>query len=32
MKAKKSDDETTENMKLGINDFPDSFVDYKKRI
>ncbi|MEQ8906804.1 outer membrane lipoprotein-sorting protein [Ekhidna sp.] len=31
MKAEKSDDETTQNMKLDTNDFPDSFLDYKDK-
>jgi outer membrane lipoprotein-sorting protein len=31
MKAEKSDAETTANMKLDANDFPDSFVDYKTK-
>ena len=31
MKAEKSDTETTENMKLDANDFPDSFLDYKAK-
>ncbi|NQZ75184.1 MAG: outer membrane lipoprotein-sorting protein [Ekhidna sp.] len=31
MKAEKSDTETTENMKLDANDFPDSFLDYKEK-
>ena len=31
MKAEKSDEETTENMKLDMNDFPDSFIDYKEK-
>ncbi|MEO9571219.1 MAG: outer membrane lipoprotein-sorting protein [Polaribacter sp.] len=31
MKAEKSDAEATENMKLNMNDFPDSFIDYKKK-
>jgi len=31
MKAEKSDAETTENMKLDANDFPDVFLDYKKK-
>ena len=30
MKAEKSDEETTENMKLDMNDFPDPFIDYKE--
>ena len=29
MKAEKSDPETTANMKLDMNDFPDSFIDYE---
>jgi outer membrane lipoprotein-sorting protein len=31
MKAEKSDAEATENMKLDMNDFPDAFIDYKKK-
>ena len=31
MKAEKSDAETTANMKLNSNDFPDSFIDYKEK-
>ncbi len=31
MKPEKSDLETTENLKLEKNDFPDSFIDYKKK-
>lgn len=31
MKAEKSDAETTENMKLNMNDFPDAFIDYKSK-
>jgi len=31
MKAEKSDEETTENMKLDMNDFPDPFIDYKEK-
>lgn len=31
MKAEKSDTEATENFKLNINDFPDSFIDYKEK-
>ncbi len=31
MKAEKSDAETTANMKLDMNDFPDSFLDYKNK-
>ncbi|MFK8058700.1 MAG: outer membrane lipoprotein-sorting protein [Polaribacter sp.] len=31
MKAEKSDAETTANMKLNMNDFPDAFIDYKKK-
>lgn len=31
MKAEKSDAETTANMKLEANDFPDPFLDYKKK-
>ncbi len=31
MKAEKSDAEATSNMKLDVNDFPDSFVDYKEK-
>lgn len=31
MKAEKSDDESTANAKLDVNDFPDSFLDYKKK-
>lgn len=31
MKAEKSDAEQTENFKLNINDFPDSFVDYREK-
>lgn len=31
MKAEKSTVEATENMKLEMNDFPDSFLDYKKK-
>ncbi len=31
MKPEKSDDESTENAKLDVNDFPDSFYDYKKK-
>lgn len=30
-KAEKSDAESTENMKLEINDFPDSFLNYKEK-
>ncbi|SNS71935.1 hypothetical protein SAMN05421640_0982 [Ekhidna lutea] len=31
MKAEKSDAESTENMKLDANDFPDSFLNYKDK-
>ncbi len=31
MKAEKSDAEVTANMKLDANDFPDVFLDYKKK-
>ena len=31
MKAEKSDAETTANMKLEKNDFPDSFLNYKEK-
>ncbi len=31
MKAEKSDAETTDNFKLSIGDFPDAFLDYKKK-
>ncbi|WP_298365887.1 outer membrane lipoprotein-sorting protein [uncultured Lutibacter sp.] len=31
MKAEKNDAETTANMKLNSNDFPDSFIDYKDK-
>ena len=31
MKAEKSDKEATDNFKLNINDFPDSFADYKDK-
>ena len=31
MKAEKSPTEATENMKLEMNDFPDSFIDYKEK-
>lgn len=31
MKAEKADTETTENAKLDLNDFPDSFLDYKEK-
>lgn len=31
MKAEKSDDESTYNFKLNLNDFPDSFLDYKDK-
>ncbi|MEQ9403964.1 MAG: outer membrane lipoprotein-sorting protein [Cyclobacteriaceae bacterium] len=31
MKAEKSDAETTANFKLNLNDFPDSFLDYKEK-
>lgn len=31
MKAEKSDQESTDNFKLEINDFPDSFLDYKEK-
>lgn len=31
MKAEKSDAEATANMKLDMNDFPDSFIDYKEK-
>ncbi|MCP4456794.1 MAG: outer membrane lipoprotein-sorting protein [Cytophagales bacterium] len=31
MKAEKSDAETTANYMLDINDFPDSFMDYKEK-
>ena len=31
MKAEKSDPEATANFKLNINDFPDSFIDYKEK-
>ena len=27
----KSDQETTDNLKLENNDFPDSFMDYKSK-
>lgn len=30
-KAEKSDQETTDNMKLEINDFPDPLLDYKEK-
>ena len=30
-KAEKSDAETTANMKLNSNDFPDAFIDYKEK-
>ena len=30
-KAEKSDQETTDNMKLEINDFPDPFLNYKEK-
>jgi hypothetical protein len=30
-KAEKSDAEATANMKLNINDFPDTFIDYKEK-
>jgi len=31
MKAEKSDQEATDNFKLNLNDFPDSFLDYKEK-
>ncbi|MFK5889916.1 MAG: outer membrane lipoprotein-sorting protein [Flavobacteriaceae bacterium] len=31
MKAEKSPKEVTDNMKLEMNDFPDPFIDYKKK-
>ena len=31
LKAEKSDQETTDNFKLDINDFPDSFLNYKDK-
>jgi outer membrane lipoprotein-sorting protein len=31
MQPEKSDAETTANMKLNTNDFPDSFLDYKEK-
>ncbi len=31
MKAEKSDKETTDNMKLSTNDFPNPFIDYKEK-
>lgn len=31
MKPEKSDEESTANAKLDANDFPDSFLDYKKK-
>ena len=31
MKPEKSDDESTANARLDMNDFPDSFYDYKKK-
>ncbi|MEO1052105.1 MAG: outer membrane lipoprotein-sorting protein [Bacteroidota bacterium] len=31
MKPEKSDQETTDNFKLNLNDFPDSFLDYKDK-
>jgi hypothetical protein len=31
MQAEKADDETTANLKLESNDFPDSFLDYKDK-
>jgi outer membrane lipoprotein-sorting protein len=31
MKAEKSDAETTANMKLNSNDFPDAFINYKAK-
>lgn len=31
MKAEKSDAEATANVKLNMNDFPDAFIDYKKK-
>ena len=31
MKAEKADTETTENFKLSLNDFPDTWLDYKKK-
>lgn len=30
-KAEKSDKETTDNMKLDMNDFPDPFINYKEK-
>ena len=30
-KPEKSDQETTDNLKLDNNDFPDSFMDYKSK-
>lgn len=31
MKAEKADEESTQNMKLDANDFPDSFFDFRKK-
>ena len=31
MKAEKSDAETTENVKLAANDFPEAFINYKEK-
>jgi len=31
MKAEKADEENLNNFKLNLNDFPDSFYDYKKK-
>jgi len=31
MKPEKSDQETTDNMKLNTNDFPNPFIDYKEK-
>lgn len=31
MKAEKSPKEATDNFKLNVNDFPDSFIDYKEK-
>lgn len=31
MKAEKADDETLQNFKLDINDFPDALIDYKEK-
>ena len=31
LKAEKSDQESTDNFKLDINDFPDSFLNYKEK-